>query len=306
MKYGIYKFVFPYGVHFGNKMLEQCTPTFKADTLFSALCQEALKDGDEQLHKLFQFVQEGKMIISDAFPFVDSTFLLPKPYLPIHGSEEDRSKKKKYKKMKYVALTDWDSYVGGNCNPEAEIELEKRIGKTDVKTSVAIRGLEEPKPYGVGAFYFYQDAGLYIVYGVETDEADELLADLLEKLSFVGIGGKRSAGYGRFDLYNVKLPDELQKLISKDGKRGYVSLSTSLPREDELDSALDGAFYMTEKRSGFVDSAGYSDTYMKKRNLFVLAAGSVFQNKYQGDVYDVADGGKHPVYRYAKPLFIGV
>lgn len=25
-----------------------------------------------------------------------------------------------------------------------------------------------------------------------------------------------------------------------------------------------------------------------------------------GDIYDVTNGGSHPVYRYAKPLFMGV
>ena len=29
-------------------------------------------------------------------------------------------------------------------------------------------------------------------------------------------------------------------------------------------------------------------------------------NCFAGDIYDVSEGGKHPVYRYAKPIFMGV
>ena len=40
--------------------------------------------------------------------------------------------------------------------------------------------------------------------------------------------------------------------------------------------------------------------------MYVFAAGSCFKNEFEGDIYDVTNGGSHPVYRYAKPLFMGV
>ena len=50
----------------------------------------------------------------------------------------------------------------------------------------------------------------------------------------------------------------------------------------------------------------YAEEYRRKRDLYVFAAGSCFKNEFEGDIYDVTNGGSHPVYRYAKPLFMGV
>ena len=76
--------------------------------------------------------------------------------------------------------------------------------------------------------------------------------------------------------------------------------------DDELEQALEDASYLMQKRSGFVASAIYADEWRKKRDLYVFSAGSCFKNCFQGDIFDVSDGGRHPVYRYAKPLFMGV
>lgn len=45
---------------------------------------------------------------------------------------------------------------------------------------------------------------------------------------------------------------------------------------------------------------------MKKQTQYFLAAGSVLQHPYQGKLYDVGTALPHPVYRYSKPLFMGV
>lgn len=37
-----------------------------------------------------------------------------------------------------------------------------------------------------------------------------------------------------------------------------------------------------------------------------VTAGSVLQHTYQGELCDVGIGVPHPVYRYSKPLFMGV
>lgn len=85
-----------------------------------------------------------------------------------------------------------------------------------------------------------------------------------------------------------------------------MTLSCALPQDNELAFALDGAAYQIVKRSGFIDSVHYAKEQRKHRVLYVLAAGSCFRNKFDGDIYDISNGGNHPVYRYAKPLFLGV
>ena len=42
MKYSVYRFHFTAGVHFGNGTLWDSETALPADTLFSALCQEAV------------------------------------------------------------------------------------------------------------------------------------------------------------------------------------------------------------------------------------------------------------------------
>ena len=48
------------------------------------------------------------------------------------------------------------------------------------------------------------------------------------------------------------------------------------------------------------------ETPIKKQTQYFLTAGSVLQHTYQGELYDVGIGVSHSVYRYSKPLFMGV
>ena len=38
----------------------------------------------------------------------------------------------------------------------------------------------------------------------------------------------------------------------------------------------------------------------------MINAGSCFEDKFVGDVIDVSKDGTHPVYRYGKPIMIGI
>ncbi len=96
----------------------------------------------------------------------------------------------------------------------------------------------------------------------------------------------------------------LERLQGQD--RYSMLLSTALPMENEMAIALEGASYLLEKRSGFVASDTYAEEFRRKKDLYVFASGSCFINRFSGGVYDVSEGGCHPVYRYAIPLFMGV
>lgn len=132
-----------------------------------------------------------------------------------------------------------------------------------------------------------------------------LAEDLLEALAYTGIGGKKSVGLGKFKLLKGKMSECLLEHLNSNSKKKLL-LSVALPRDDELDRVLKSSSYQLEKRSGFVASSAYADEWRKKKDLYVFASGSCFVELFEGDIYDVSDGGKHPVYRYAKPLFMGV
>ncbi|MCL2217994.1 MAG: type III-A CRISPR-associated RAMP protein Csm4, partial [Defluviitaleaceae bacterium] len=57
---------------------------------------------------------------------------------------------------------------------------------------------------------------------------------------------------------------------------------------------------------GFVFSETYSEEALRKNDLFALDSGSVVRSRFKGGVYDVSHHGSHPVYRYAKPMLLGV
>lgn len=302
MEYSIFCFEFPNGVHLGEGSLDSTEYTFSADTLFSALYIEALRM--DLADTLLSYVKGGKLLLSDAFPFMGDVYYLPKPMVHIEAREQGDSKAKKaYKKMKYLQADQLENYLSGNLSAD-EIKGLQDLGTPVMRVSAFI-GEEQTEPYRVASYYFNEGNGLYVLAGYENDEVKGLLISFLDSLSLSGIGGRRSSGFGRFDLTMRKVPAALANRIGETGKLS-MSLSVSLPRSEEMESAVDGASYLLKKRSGFIYSDTYAETLIRKKDIYIMQAGSCFTNVFDGDVYDVAVRGTHPVYRYAKPLWMEV
>lgn len=308
MFYKLYKMAFENSVHFGKKSLEDGESSFHADTLFSALCQEALKlGGTEQLEELVGMAKDGIICFSDAFPYKGKEYYLPKPFIQIDSREKqgDSGLKKKYKTLKYVPLCFFNDFLSGDF-PEEHLGDLDDLGYFAVRTTAAVRGREETEPFRIKKYYFNEGNGLYFLMGSEEEEPPFWIEELLESLSFSGIGGKRSSGAGRFQLFSGALPQELQKRLECRNGGRYMLLSVALPQKEELEDVMEGASYQIIRRSGFVASETYASEFMRKRDLYVFNSGSCFSQKFCGDVYDVSDGGKHSVYRYGKPFFLEV
>ena len=96
MEYKVYKLIFQGAVHLGLKNLEDGQDTFCADTLFSALFQEAVKMGTEVMECLLGYAKGGQVLLSDAFPFIENTYFLPKPMKRVIAKEDrgDSTEKK--------------------------------------------------------------------------------------------------------------------------------------------------------------------------------------------------------------------
>lgn len=304
MKYTIYELEFQTGVHFGDAALDNTEYTFCADTLFSALCSEAVNMSEGTLDTLLDYVHKDKLILSDAFPYMNGEYYIPKPVMHIsNDTNGDSTIKKKYKKLQYIPVSEIDNYVNGRFDIKKYEGLD--IGEAVTKVSASVRGLEDTMPYRVGVFYYKKKCGVYIIVGYDEDSIKNFTEMLLESLSYSGIGGKRSSGLGRFTFHSKKLPAELSERLGHCDNK-CMTLSVALPKENEIEYAMDGATYIINKRSGFVASETYSDTYMRKKDLYVFKSGACFTHMFNGDVYDVSCGGRHPVYRYAKPFFMEV
>lgn len=300
MKYSVYKLEFSTGVHFGEGMLNNSACSFQADTLFSALYIEALNIGKADV--FLEAVKKGDLLLSDAFPYVGSEYLIPKPMLYVEGKEKGNSiEKKRYKKLKYLPVESLESYLSGESLPKDEW----KIGALQRNVMAAVRQEGDTLPFYVGTYYFYEGNGLYVIAAFKEEEQRELLEELLEALTYAGIGGKKASGLGKFEVFPGKSADALIWHLQKKSDM-KILMSTALPREEELEQALDGSSYLLNKRSGFVASSEYAEELQRKSDLYAFAAGSCFKHEFSGDVYDVSRNGRHPVYRYAKALFMGV
>lgn len=305
MRYKLYKLTFQGAVHFGRHSIADGEYSCCADTLFSALCQEAVKS--DKLQDLYGYAKDGNLILSDLFPYIGDTCYIPKPMKRIDAEYRsgDSELKKAYKKLKYIPMDLLDVYMRGEYEIGDNSGIDG-LGYFEMKRMASIRGRSEPEPYGIGTYYFKPGNGLYFILGYQEEKVLELMEALLESLSFSGIGGKRASGIGRFELFWKKVPDKFCERLEKKGAR-YMSLSVSLPTDEELERALDGAEYLLLKRSGFVESEQYAQEQRRKKDLYVFQSGSCFTERFCGDIYDVSEKGyKHPVYRYAKPMLVEV
>lgn len=308
MKYSFYKLKFLTGVHIGAGALTRGKYTLYADTVFSALCKEALKFGEDKLIKLVEAGRENRIKLTDGLPFIEDRYYVPKPMLELDiSTESDRTVKKAAKKLEYIPIEKMDDYLLGRLDVKQENEyFSNNIGQHNLVGKAKINIDEDANPYVVDTFVYGEKSGLYVCVGVENDELEAFVREIFTSLSYSGVGGKISAGYGKFELEVVPATEIFVKRLESTIYKKYMSLSISLPSDDELEDVLPDADYLLIKRSGFVSSETYSETLRKKKDKYCMAAGFVFEKEFEGSILDVSNGGTHPVYRYAKPFIMGV
>lgn len=297
------KLTFQVPVHFGDGRLSGGEYTCDAATLFSALFIEALKM--DCADELLAATKLGELTLSDAFPYIGERLYVPKPMVDSgsYAESEDSRARKASKALKYIPMDGVSDYLNGSFDFINELG-RFRDGASFLRTKVNLmrETSDNAEPYHVGGFQFAPNCGVYFLVAGSYD-----LLPLLEQLSYSGIGGKRSSGYGRFEFSvsdNSLFP--LMRHINS-GKHAML-MTSSLPRENELTEGLiDGARYRLVRKGGFVQSASHASSPKKKRNMWLFAPGSIFERTFEGDVFDVNGGsGKHPVYRYARAMWMEV
>lgn len=309
MLYYIYKLSFTAPLHIGDGSLTDGESTINSDTLFSALCHEAVNL--ECLDEFVAAAEEKQISFSNLFPFVGQTLYLPKPMLSVKTEVEgDSIVKKSFKKLKYIPIQSLETYLKGNLNPLIEVEKLKKLGKFEMRTMSSGRNEEkiqngEMLPFDVGIYSFSKGCGLYCIVAVENEQAQNLFNQLLYSLSFSGIGGKRSSGFGRFTVESITADTDLSLKINNNSNRSML-LSTAMATQEELPKTLENSSYILLRRAGFVSSVTYSKELVLKKDFYAFKAGSCFSNTFSGKIFDVSQNGNHPVYRYAIPMFLGV
>ena len=307
MDYQVYKFAFRTSVHFGSGGLTKTQNVFYADALFSALCIEAVRLGNDALERLVDLAFHNRIRLSDGLPYIGEKLYVPKPVMELKiENEGDSVEKKALKKLSYIPVDQMEEYLCGEMDVKAENDyFHENFGKSSLIEKAVIQREQGAVPYAVNIFTYKEKSGLYILVGYESEEDLQFIERLLEAVSITGLGGEISSGYGRFDLYKGVLSDSYQRRLHQKSML-YMTLSVSLPEDSEMEKVIKDASFRMIKRSGFVASVRYADTARKKKALYVLASGATVTEPFDGIVADVSDGGMHPVYRYEKPLLLGV
>lgn len=313
----IYKLNFTTPVHFGERSLADSTTTCRADTLFSAICISWMK-AFGNIDDLIEGVNKDEFILSDTFPYIENELYVTKPiiYLERDKNIKEKIDKKEMKSIKFIPLNKFQKYIKalkkGDEPPfdykRIKFSTEEVVRKVSIKREEEILdngNIKQSEPYTVSVQRFEENCGLYFILKTNEDLKDKL--DIaLDVLSTVGLGGKRSLGYGKFEFESF-MDKEVEKMISGEGDY-YMNLTTFLPKREDLSKFdREKSTYMLVERSGFVESMTYSKGARKKKPVVMFASGSCFDKKLEGQLIDVSyDYGNHPVYKYGKPLFMGV
>lgn len=324
MDYCLLKLRFDRAVHFGSSdsslSLSSTADHFCADTLFSALCHVARSlHGDAGIERLCRWVECGELLLSDSMPWRtvsgQDVFYLPKPCISAEGKRElPPQLRKRVKKQSWIPINDMGAFQSALAGETVYVPDDAAFGKTDGRTRAAIQDGEDTRPYQVETFCFFPDCGLYFLAGCETKEQSDELKLLVQTLGLSGIGGKVSTGLGTFavdrmiSLRGAQDPqlNWLDKALSCSAPAHYLLLTTALPREDELSVVLEDTQYQLVRRGGYIQSDTFSATPQRKCTQYFLAAGAMLTQPFTGALYNTVKAGKHPVYRYAKPMLLGV
>lgn len=330
MRFAIFSLAFDGPVHFGEASqgggLEQAGMGYPADTLFSALCTELSAEGAlADLARLREGVTSGRLLLSDLLPWQvvgdEMAYYLPRPVLQLARRVQQplayretcaqATARKRAKKLKYLRASRLADFLRAMQADGRWEEETPEFGAQALTERVNCRGAAS-LPYFVGTFSFCADAGLYLLAGMEREEDQDWLEALLRWLGYLGIGGKRSSGCGKFHLAEDALSlDEvglyaddaaLYRMLEDAAAPWQMTLSPLLPTREEIPAVRQGS-YALRHVGGFVTEAAHAE---KKRGVYLVEAGSCFRARPAGQVAVLGTSGGHEVLRYGKGLYVGV
>ena len=325
MIYLLYKLKFPNGIHVGaNSSLELTSTTVSSDVFYSAFYAEYIRIFGENDRELFQLTENDEFKVSDLLPFkemkTETFFYVPKPFVndierkQSNDENEQVVDRKKVKKLSYIPASRLKEYFEFLETGKNFPEIDDDFGEKELHTKNKVSRIgEDTELYNVEVFRFNKDSGLYFIVQLP-EKWQEKFENVLESLSLTGIGGKKSAGYGQFEVGELKTKDFkadmifLDTSLKKSTNTGrYLLLSSYLPQKDEIEKIKNKENgYQLIKRSGFVNSPKYSENPQKRKQVYMISSGAVLNFKPAGRLADLKLHGNHSIYRMGKPIAIGV
>lgn len=316
MSYLLYKLKFPTGIHIGSESgrLDEALMSMYSDTFYSAIYNEYVKLYSDE--EILELTKDNKFLISDLLPYknTDETlFYIPKPILDVNTKSMEKletSERKKIKKMEFIPINKLSNYIDFIKKGMDFRSIDTDFGKKVLyPRNKVTRGIEDTEIYNIEIFKFLEESGLYFLINIPEDFIDKF-DKVLESLSFSGIGGKKSVGYGSFEILEkieLKIDDKIfGKYLFNEGSHNIL-LSTYIPEENNISNLKEeDNYYKLIKRSGFVNNSQYSNTPIKRKQIYMISSGSVLNFKPVGKLVDLNLKGEHSIYRLGKPLVLGV
>ncbi|MDR1583607.1 MAG: type III-A CRISPR-associated RAMP protein Csm4 [Prevotellaceae bacterium] len=266
-----------------------------SDTLFSAIVNAWAFRNPETVDDFIAASQRNEFKISSGFYCLKTSdrtvFFLPKP-VTLNLCQVDEPKALKRIKMisagvweRGITPKDWfDKTQCTLLQNETIVALKEEVSE-DIKlyeslTSPKVKARTENRE---DSFFWQTNLHLlsdknhevnwyFIVDNRLNDTLNNHLADALQTMTQLGVGGERSSGCGSLTGYeNVEFSLNLSGTQSC-----YASISLVIPKADELS---DKCFYLTMKRGG-----RYLDNHDYLKMIQTLAEGAVFDKDIQGQI----------------------
>lgn len=327
----------------GDGSLNDVSSIIHSDTLFSAITNiyELVYNEGE---KFIQFVDEGKINFSSAFPILTDSFLkefiyfLPKPYiqLKVKGLES-----KKEKKIKFVSFNVFKLLIEKLNSTTLEVEidsssldiiddkyctLKNELNLTSIPKDrrAFIKEIISPKTAvhketQEDSFYFQTDLQLIPISQVEKGaqylphfyffcEHSLNQDDLKQFISCLRILADEGIGGDR-SAGKGKFEDVILSEIyinTQISNDLFINLAVFNPKDQsEFDSCL---FYDIQKRGGGdLGSEGNEDNHRKQVRM--ITEGSVLKRKVEGRIIDISpymNFYKYKIYRNGKSFLLPI
>lgn len=273
-------------------------PTTGSDTLFSALCL-ALRDlyGPVRLASFLRASASGEAPVrfSSLVPYINDLTLLPAPMLDGNTAS-------------WVSSSRFASLIMGTDPGEATLFQQGSVALNAGEEAPA--DIWREATFGADstrAVVFAPGCGL-AAYAIVSPDWDEYVQAALRSLGDTGFGGRRSRGFGQFDLSRSRVD-----LPAASNAAAYCVLSRYVPTASELaDGVLDAsARVRLIDSSGVIASPDGAGTVRKR--LRMVAEGSIVSpasghRPPNGQLVDVTPDGftAHRVFRCGWALAVGV
>ena len=305
-KLTVYRLILRSPLHVGEDVVgpEKVSSIVHSDTILSALYSLALKVKDEFSIK----IAEGTVRISSAFPFYrdndETTYYFPKPIVSegeiFSLSETNYPLLKRLKKLNFIPL-DWIlRFLNGELIRVNDQDIESikeklsRLFKPHTKPKVVLdRVTQNSNLFHFGELHFSK-GGLFILTDFADDNMRSVFEGLLKLLGDEGLGGKRTAGYGLFDVETDSVEVDIPENPSK-----YMLLSLYWPprKEREHLNLKESSYHLIRRTGWFLLNDGRS---LKRRPLWMFKEGSILNTGPVGGRADVTPNSLNTdrVYRF--------